>query len=307
MNPITEALEELILGQMQAHGNLALFQLISRVALPAAYITLDEVLERGAAVVSEISEGGSVPELRFDNYSGEEVFLLDGEELVGARQNRVLNLSLLVGANSKIVIPVSCVERGRWSYASRDFRSAKRVLYSRARAAKMSQVSASLRRSGTRYSDQHAVWADIANKVETLNCYSPTEAMADLYEHTRPRLDSYVNAFQPISEQVGAVFCINGRVAGAECFDSPDTFKKLLQKLVCSYAMDAIETTGNCIYLPIPEDVNGFLNDIKSSKFESFKALGEGNDYRLRGRDITGAALVTDGKVIHLSALRATR
>ena len=44
-------------------------------------------------------------------------------------QNRVLNITILVGAGQKLVIPVSCVEQGRWSWSSRDFESSKRAMY----------------------------------------------------------------------------------------------------------------------------------------------------------------------------------
>ena len=53
--------------------------------------------------------------------SGEDVSQTDGEELAGAKQNRVLNTSILLKEASETKIPVSCMERGRWSYASKGF------------------------------------------------------------------------------------------------------------------------------------------------------------------------------------------
>ena len=49
------------------------------------------------------------------------VLLVDGEELIGAKQNRVLNLSILIPAKQRCVIPICCVEAGRWRAASREF------------------------------------------------------------------------------------------------------------------------------------------------------------------------------------------
>jgi hypothetical protein len=115
--------------------------------------------------VTEVSTGGSVPELAFDNQADEGVLLLDGEELVGARQNRVLNITILVGGHQHVVIPVSCVEHGRWRYNSDEFASADRALFSKARSKKMRQVSASMRDSGTLRSDQGEVWADDLPKI----------------------------------------------------------------------------------------------------------------------------------------------
>ena len=48
--------------------------------------------------------------------------MLDGEELIGAKQNRILNTTVLVAAHTEVTIPVSCVEQGRWGYRGRQFR-----------------------------------------------------------------------------------------------------------------------------------------------------------------------------------------
>ena len=59
-----------------------------------AYVTLDEALVSGTVRVSEVSDGGSVPELLFGNLGKRPVLLVDGEELVGAKQSRTLNNDL---------------------------------------------------------------------------------------------------------------------------------------------------------------------------------------------------------------------
>ena len=66
---------------------------------------------------------GSVPELLVENMGDIRVLFIEGEELVGAKQNRILNTSILVAAKSKTKIPVSCVEQGRWGYKSKFFGS----------------------------------------------------------------------------------------------------------------------------------------------------------------------------------------
>lgn len=302
MNAITQTLEALQTAPAQHYHNLTVFPLLSSAPLAQGYLTLDEALERGAARITELTHGGSVPELRFDNLSERPVLLLDGEELVGAKQNRVLNISILVGGFAKIVIPVSCVERGRWHHLSREFGSGKRHLYARARAAKMAQVSQSMRTNGSRRSNQHAVWEGIAAKSMILGCMSDTEAMADIYEHESARLEGFEKAFRPLERQVGAVFAINGRILGAELFDSAEVFAKVLAKLVGSYAMDAIEEPDEKREPPAEATVRDFLSCIRGSDLQSFPAVGEGQDLRLHGRRISGGALLADGRLVHLSA-----
>ena len=85
----------------------------------------------------------------------------------------------------------------------------------------MTQVSESLRGRGTRHSDQGAIWDDIALKMRERNEFSDTPSMADIYDGAETRLSDYDEAFRPVERQVGAVFAINGQVAGLELFDAP--------------------------------------------------------------------------------------
>ena len=50
------------------------------------------------ARITEVSRGGSVPELAFENSSAEKILLVDGDELAGAKQNRIVNLGAYAGA-----------------------------------------------------------------------------------------------------------------------------------------------------------------------------------------------------------------
>ena len=87
-----------------------------------------------------MDEAGDVGELAVRNPLDLGVLLYDGEELVGAKQNRILNVSVLLAAGSTTRIPVSCVERGRWSSRGRRFRSAGHVAGAGAAAAKAASL-----------------------------------------------------------------------------------------------------------------------------------------------------------------------
>ena len=108
------------LGEPVEHRGILITPLFPRRDPVAAYVTLDEALPRGLRI-TETSDAGSVPELLVENATDSDVLLYDGEELVGAKQNRILNVSVLVGAGAKLPIPVSCVEQGRWSRQSDSF------------------------------------------------------------------------------------------------------------------------------------------------------------------------------------------
>jgi hypothetical protein len=226
---------------------------------------------------------------------------LDGEELVGAKQNRILNLSLLVPARTSLEIPVSCVEQGRWSQHSREFASAERAFFSKGRARKAERVSENMRESGDRDSNQEEVWDDISYKMSSMEVNSSTHAIADAYEHFSGSVDEYVAAFKTSATQVGACFAINGRIRGIELFDVSNTCRKLMPKLIRSYALDAIEERQESA-ADRSQSIEDFVQSVAAAPADSFDALGEGEDLRIRSSTIAGGALAARERVIHLCA-----
>src|SRR5579859_1744896 len=123
MNQLAAFLNGVSIGTPQTYENMTVYPLMAKNGHMRAYQTLDEAMAAKSFEISEVNEGGSVPTLMVHNHGELPVLLVIGEELIGAKQNRVLNTSLLVAAHSDLKIPVSCVERGRWAYRSRTFDS----------------------------------------------------------------------------------------------------------------------------------------------------------------------------------------
>ncbi|QVL48298.1 MAG: TIGR02452 family protein [Thiocapsa sp.] len=300
MSVIAECLSRVTIGSPMQHGQLTLFPLLADGVAEPGYRLLDAALADGTARVTEVSASGSVPELCFVNDGDRPVLLLDGEELIGAKQNRILNLTILAPAHKTITIPVSCVEQGRWHAQSTAFASARRAHFATGRARKAADVTSSLRRRGSRESDQGAVWRDIAEKSRRFGVASATGAAADIYASRREALDAYRNAFTPQPNQCGALFAVNGRVVGLDLFDSPVTLAAVLGTLVESYALDALDAQNDVIAEPTPADPRAWLDAVGAADVERFAALGEGEDWRLFGPGLAGGALVKDGHPVHL-------
>ena len=165
-----------------------------------------------------MDEAGSIPELRVINRSPLPVLILDGEELVGAKQNRIVNTTILIQGKSTTVIPVSCVEHGRWSYSSARFKTEKRMMSPNLRSRKARQVNDSIRACGEFRSDQGDIWDGIAEKGQRMQAESDTGAMASIFEKEMVSIRECVNHFRRTDDQVGAAFMINGKVAGLEAF-----------------------------------------------------------------------------------------
>ncbi len=118
---INNLVDDLIIECPITYKRLTITPLRLKTESHLEYQLLDEAVEKGLVTVEEASEQGSVPQMKVTNKSKQFVFIPDGSMLVGGKQNRVVNLSLMLNAKSETIIPVSCIEGGRWSYASKFF------------------------------------------------------------------------------------------------------------------------------------------------------------------------------------------
>jgi hypothetical protein len=306
MRTITEFLKTVEVGPAQSHDNLTLFPLFRSSGRLPDYATLDEAIQGGWFEVGEVSEGGSVPELKVVNRGDRAVLMMDGEELHGAKQNRVLNLTILVPAGATLIVPVSCVEQGRWAMQSRAMKSSMDTLYAKARMMQMRAVSGGYSRSRRPVSDQMGLWEAIASKAASVGVRSTTGAVHDIYESKARGMHDYTSAFTVAEGQTGAMFAIGGRLIGLELFEHPELLRKMLSKIVRSYALDAMHQEDDHRALS-KQSVEGFLAEVAGADVQRFPAVGSGEDLRLTSKHITGAALVEGNHVVHLCAFRVAQ
>jgi hypothetical protein len=301
MPNINDMIALVVIGAPLRHHALSVYPLVLQGKhVTSNYLVLDEALAMGSFRITEVSEGGTVPRLLALNETSSPVLLLDGEELLGAKQNRVMNLSVMVAANSETEIPVSCVEAGRWRSESRAFKRSEAVQYSRARAEKLSQVSRNLHATNEAVSDQHAVWEEIAAKSRRMGVSSPTSAMNAIYESRQDDMSNYLNAMPTGDNQLGAVFAINDAVVSLELFDAQTTYRHLANKLIQSYALDAMEQ-NEVTEAPDLNKVQAFVDSVRFAPRERYATAGIGETVRLSSDQVQGAALEVGGSCVHLS------
>jgi hypothetical protein len=300
-------------GTAVTFDNLTILPLLGTSSPEVHYDTLDAALGRGTLQITEISESGSVPEIKVLNTGPQPVLIIDGEELVGAKQNRTVNLSILIPPAANTIVPVTCVEAGRWSARTRSFSSAPRTHFAAGRAAKSSQVSASLMRDGVARADQSQVWSEIARRSERLQVHSKTAAMSDIYERRSTAIESFVRELPIADQQVGAVFLLNGEPRGVDLFDSPDTFRSLMPKILRGYALDAIDLRASSPDQSSPREAadvietraKDFVREVMDASRTQFPSPGFGETWRLFGPQLSGGGLTLDGTLVHMSAFRA--
>ncbi len=308
MQTITSFLETGKLARKQTYKKLTLFPLLAPEAAAPGYLTLEQALEQNLVEISELDQAGSVPELRLINKGKNKVLIIEGEELVGAKQNRIVNATFLVAAATETVIPVSCVEQGRWRYDSDRFGSSDKMMHASLRRNHQTRIRESLKQGRGYQSNQGEIWEDISAKLDRMKVAAPTRAMADAYDSYADKLSDYMENFQLIECQAGAVFAINGQVLGLESFGCSDTFGRFFEKIVKSYALDALD--GKKSRKPIavaPDAARRFIKSTADGTIERHPTLGLGEAMTLESRMVSGAALTENNQVIHLSAFRKVK
>jgi hypothetical protein len=305
--PIAAVLRNASLGPPLAHGAVTVVPLLGGAGLEPDWLTLAESGE--AVAIAEVGNAGSVPELTVTSTADRPVLLLDGEELVGAKQNRVLNTTVLVGPRARLTIPVSCVEAGRWSARGGRLAHGGATLYASVRASKAAQVSESLRRGTGHRSDQGQVWDELAEHADRHRVASPTGAMHDVYEQHAGDLEAARRALGAQPGQVGAVVYLgrgprrSAAWLGLDVLASPRLFARAWPHLCTGYAAEGVGEKPGGAPAPGPAAV---LERVLRARVEEAPAVGLGRELRLRGPSLHGAALLVDDTLAHLMAFPAT-
>ena len=297
---------EIRVGDPVRHEGLAVFPLFAEPSHGVDYDLSDEALNKGTVTVEEVSEAGSVPDLSVENKGDLRVLFLEGEELVGAKQNRILNTSVLIAAHTKSKIPVSCVEAGRWGYKSRHFGSGGTHSPSKLRRVLRASVSKSVRAKRGHRSDQGEVWREVARQQRALGAFSGTSAMFDTFEAHRKRLDEFREKLHYVEGAVGAAVAVGGKVVAIDLFDKPTTCGRVWNRLLSGAILDALEVE-QAEKQAEPADVERALTGLSNLSWEPAEPIGEGEEYRAESP--TGdhaSALIFDGTVVHGSVVCAT-
>jgi len=307
MLSLRDELSRLDVGKSLSFRNLTLFPLFRRAPLPPRdYILLEDGIAQHLVHVTELHSAGSVPELSVVNDAPSPVLLVDGEELIGAKQNRALNLSILIPAKQRCVIPVSCVEAGRWRAASREFSTSDQIHYASGRGQRVSQVTQSMRANGSRLSFQEQIWGELSNKATRLRADSSTHAMADIYKRHTHFLDEFIHAFQCQDHQVGSAFAISGSIVGLDLFDHPEVMRRFFPKLLRSFALDALDAPSQESALVSVDAIVVFLSRISDASCFCENSLSIGKDLRFSSKEVCGAALWAQERYLHLCAFTNT-
>ncbi len=301
---LTDLIETLQVGTPATAGNLTLIPLIARnAARQPSYLLYQQAHDMGLVPIEEVSEAGAVGELRVRNRASRPVLLVEGEVLLGMKQTRVLNLTVLVPAQTDLTVPVSCVESGRWRATSGTAVGKAEVhLSPGVRAAKTVTVGRSMRSARSFASDQRAIWAGVDRVLDRHATHAPSRSYADLAAQAAPQLAAVARAIEPEPGQVGVIACAGGLVACVDAFESPPVLAALWEGLVASYQAEAVITDSTRAR---PEQARRWFRSIISGSASVGPEVGEGAHVTVVAPGLEAAALVDNRRVLHLSAFPA--
>ena len=272
-------------------GGIVVFPVVSTVTVVSdyQYTTLDEGLASGQVVISEIggssqqlqtnvaretaqatqqtveqeqsvqqhSSGAQVNTLVISNNSERYLYLMTGEVIKGAKQDRMIARDVVLPPGVQdVALDVFCVESGRWAFESERFASAQVV------------TGAQIRSTAQVAKDQNAVWAQVAQVNRAVGASSATGTLRAAYEKedVRAQIEEHGQLLgaqlDSIPGVVGVVVAINGQIVVADIFGLPQLFLKLRHKLLASYILDALTTQDGGGGVPALEDVRRYLDRI---------------------------------------------
>jgi tetratricopeptide (TPR) repeat protein len=291
-------LESIQVDEPLIDGSFQIFGLHWQVGNGLQYQTLDEAMGEKTIEVMETSQTGQVRAIRVVSRSKSRTFLMAGEELIGAKQNRVLNASIVLESCADLSLPVSCVESGRWSYRRPRFDTRGSSSHYALRHMTSRHALSSYRRSGTPESDQGAVWTEVSRMLDERGTKSPTKALHDAYESEGERLDKATERLRPREHWSGAAFALGNRIVGVDLFDKPATLERLWPKLTRAYALQA-KGTQEPPELP-RKQVEDWVRSSANAVIDAFYSPGLGTDVRLESDHHLAAMLVVEGTPVHL-------
>ena len=270
---LVATLESLDIGAPQTCEPLTIWPLV----LPEAdtpgdpgppYLPLAHALEKGSAVVDEVSSGGSIPHVRVRNEGDTAVLVLFGEEILGAKQNRIANATFLVPPLRAVVLDVSCVEAGRWTGTRRAarFQGVGSVVSHSLRSHVSARVARSRAAGGGFTANQGEVWDEVSERLRRSGTRSPSAAYADHYASRADALGRIRAGIRLVDGQVGFVAAIGDEIAGVDLIGRPGVFAACHTRLLDAYAIDAVDSNPTGSGAAVPPDPAAFLARVQQAR-----------------------------------------
>ena len=274
----------------QVHGNIAIIPLKTEKKYNIDLLTLEKGIELGLVNVKEC-ENSQVNTLIVENKAVTPLILIDGEEVVGGDQNRIVSETIVIAPESSMKIPVNCSEQGRWAY-KKEFMHSDYIANYRTRRAKEYA-----RRSN--HSVQHTVWSSIHDVEADYSFASPTSALSESYDNLKKDHNEIVKSFEIVEGQNGVLIIVDGEIKGFEVFLNSDIYKQFHEKIIKSYLIDS--KLEDSMFSVNVDEAESVINSTIDSNFELKESVGLEESYEFENDNGLGVISTYKSEIIHWS------
>lgn len=287
------------LGERQESGALAVYPVLGGEPR-LGYVGLSRAIGMGASV-REVDPQGSVGDVLVANPCDLPLLVYEGELIMGARQNRTFDASVLVPAGAELSVAVTCVEAGRWEggRAREEFSVAPHAADPALRASKRVHSNRAGSHGAEVRADQGEVWEEVSARLRAHSVSSPSSSLRDLYAARRTPIERLREPVVHVDGQIGAVVAISGRPVALDLVSRPEVFAELLPRLADGYALQALGAKPGT---PSEAAAHGFLEAAVEGRRGPLPAAGIGEAFSVTQKGIEGAGLTVLGELVALSA-----
>ena len=196
-------------------------------AFPAGYY-----MEKGLCRAGEQKEE-QVGNVLIENRSSDYLLFTDMDILVGAKQNRVVNISTLVKPHSESNLEVSCVEQHRWDTTGHGFRPSERTMEPDLRCRKVGNISSKVETRRYRSELQCEIWGEIQKRISPEHSFNPTANYAlYLHEEEQSRQRGSLPSFQPDTNCNGLAIFRDGKPLLIEIFGNTALYQYYFRRII---------------------------------------------------------------------------
>ncbi|MFM7047066.1 MAG: ARPP-1 family domain-containing protein [Actinomycetota bacterium] len=259
-------------------------------------------------VVSELATP-TVPQLQVHNPTPNDLLIPAGKILSGGHQTRVVNVSIVVPAGATIVIPVSCVEAGRWSGIAR-FADSRRFASRRVRETKARSVKRNLDMYKSKASAQGEVWNTISRELSSRGVNEETHLFLGVDENLDRRSDRMEVVRRFVSDgvqagQVGVAVAHGEKILGVEVFPSTEALKVSWEAIVRAAVIDADEFSSKPEAADAARGIAAlekFLADVAATEGTVSEGVGRGIEVHVETPTYVAHGLRVDGELVYCNA-----
>ncbi|MCX6316184.1 MAG: hypothetical protein NTW29_02760 [Bacteroidetes bacterium] len=274
-------------GYASAYKNMKIYFIKARPSLykefanMGNYTSFEKALNTASIKVEEVSSGGSVNTLRFKNTSKDTIIIGMGDIVKGGKQDRVIEKDTLICPGQTMMLPVYCVEHGRWTPSSTGTTF----------TAYHSNINNVVRKSMVKEKSQGKVWDNVGlinsnmGTVTNTGTYTAVTQSDEYNKKLKEYKDAFTKELVKDSTIVGMLAVTGDRIIGCDIYGTPQLFRDNAPNILSSYISEALYD-GKPVTIK-EEKVSEYINTLLANEEKQDQLLeNNGRSLKINGKKV---------------------